>query len=347
MISRQILGCGEVEDHAHLLKSKQREIRKTTMQLHGLHHVTAVTGDVKANVDFYTRLLGLRLVKKTVNQDDTSAYHMFYADKRGTPGTDMTFFDWPQVPPNVRGADSIANTMFRVNGPDALAYWVTRFEAHHVTNSGLETFGGRSILRFEDPEGQRLTLVDDQGATFEGEVWDGADIPVEHGIRGFYGITLSIPRLQRMEPIFSQLMGFIKIADYPSLDNPKEIVTVYGMEGGGPGKEVHVIEQSGAKSGLLGRGGVHHVAFRLKDDAEQAEWFQRLTGMGVRNSGVVERYYFKSLYFRISEGILFELATDTPGFAVDEPLETLGERLALPPFLEPDRAKIEAGLKPI
>jgi glyoxalase family protein len=317
------------------------------MELHGLHHVTAVTGDVKANVDFYTRVLGLRLVKKTVNQDDTSAYHMFYADKLGTPGTDMTFFDWPQVPPNVRGADSIVNTMFRVNGPAALAYWQSRFETRAVKNGGIETFAGRGILRFEDPEGQRLTLVDDQGAPFEGEVWDGVDIPLEHGIRGFYGITLSIPRLQRMEPIFTQLMGFTKMADYPSLDNPNERVTVYGMEGGGPGKEAHVIEQPGTRSGFLGRGGVHHVAFRLKDDVEQAEWLQRLMSLGVRNSGVVERFYFKSLYFRISEGILFELATDTPGFAVDEPLETLGERLALPPFLEPQRKQIEAGLKPI
>src|SRR5215207_2678673 len=150
------------------------------MELHGIHHVTAVTGEVKHNVDFYTKLLGLRLVKKSVNQDDTSAYHLFYADKLGTPGTDMTFFDWPQTPPDVRGTDSIVNTMFRVNGLAALEYWVARFDANNVKHRGLETFAGRAVLRFEDPEGQRLMLVDDQGAAFEGEAWDGANIPVEY-----------------------------------------------------------------------------------------------------------------------------------------------------------------------
>ncbi|MCC6456026.1 MAG: ring-cleaving dioxygenase [Caldilineaceae bacterium] len=317
------------------------------MQLHGIHHVTAVTGDVKQNLHFYTEVLGLRLVKKSVNQDDVSAYHMFYADKVGTPGTDMTFFDWPQTAPEVRGTDSISNTMFRVNGQEALAYWVSRLELNGVQNSGIESFAGRSILRFDDPEGQRLTLVDDQGAAFEGEPTDHTDIPVEFAIRGFYGVELSVPRLAQMEPIFTKLVGFSKVTELPSLDNPNQQVTIYGMDGGGPGKEVHVVEQSGARAAFLGRGGVHHVAFRLKDDEEQQAWLQELTRVGVRTSGLVDRYYFKSVYFRISNGILFELATDGPGFATDEPLETLGERLALPPFLEPRREEIEAGLKPV
>jgi glyoxalase family protein len=317
------------------------------MQLHGIHHVTAVTGDVKSNLHFYTQVLGLRLVKKTVNQDDVSAYHMFYADKLGSPGTDMTFFDWPQTAPNTRGTDSISNTLFRVNGEEALKYWLNRLETHGIRNNGIESFNGRAILRFEDPEEQRLTLVDDQGADFEGELWDGVDIPLEHALRGFYGVELSVPRLAQMEPIFTRLVGFSKITELPSLDNPNQQVTLYGMEGGGPGKEVQVIEQPGARQAFLGRGGVHHVAFRLKDDAEQQAWLQELTRVGVRTSGVVDRYYFKSLYFRISNGILFELATDGPGFASDEPLESLGERLALPPFLEPRRQQIEAGLKPV
>ncbi len=316
------------------------------MQLHGIHHVTAVTGNAKANLDFYTQVLGLRLVKKTVNQDDVSAYHLFYADKLGTPGTDMTFFDWPQTGPNRRGTDSIANTMFRVNGQAALAYWVTRLTANKVQHSGVETFAGRAILRFEDPEGQRLTLVDDQGADYEGEVWDGVDIPVAHAIRGFYGVTLAVPQRAQMEPIFTQLLGFAKVMEHPSLDNPQESVAIYAMDGGGPGKELHVLEQRG-RAGFLGYGGVHHVAFRLRGDEEQQAWLQRLASMGVGNSGVVDRFYFRSLYFRISNGILFELATDDPGFATDEPLDSLGERLALPPFLEPRRAAIEAGLKPI
>jgi glyoxalase family protein len=282
-----------------------------------------------------------------VNQDDTSAYHMFYADKLGTPGTDMTFFDWPQTGPDRRGTDSIANTLFRVNGPAALEYWRRRFAEHQIQHGDLEHFAGRDRLRFEDPEGQRLTLVDDQGAAFQGEVWEGAGIPAEHAIRGFYGVTLSVPQVARYEPIFTELMGWRKVSEQPGLDDPAETATVYAMDGGGPGKEVHVIGQPQAGRAILGAGGVHHVAFRLSGDAEQAAWLQRLQRYGVRNSGVVDRFYFRSLYFRISNGILFELATDDPGFAVDEPLETLGERLALPPFLEPQRTDIEAGLSPV
>ena len=317
------------------------------MQLHGIHHVTAVTGKVKDNVYFYTQVLGLRLVKKTVNQDDVSAYHMFYADKLGTPGTDMTFFDWPQAGPAIRGTDSIVNTMFRVNGRTALEYWERRFDENNVYHSGIQNFAGRDILRFEDPEGQRLTLVDDQGAEFEGEPWEGAGIPPEYAIRGFYGVTISVPRLAQMEPIFTQLLGFERVTALPSLDDPNQMVTIYAMDGGGPGKELHVLEQGIIRSGYPGHGGVHHVAFRVRDDEEQRAWLQHLQQLGVGNSGLVDRFYFKSLYFRISNGILFELATDGPGFATDEPLEHLGEALALPPFLEPRRREIEAGLKPV
>ncbi len=317
------------------------------MQLHGLHHVTAVTGNVHKNHDFYTRILGLRLVKKSVNQDDTSAYHMFYADKIGSPGTDMTYFDWPQAAPERRGSDSIVNTMFRVNGRAALEYWLTRFDTHQVKHGEIEQFDGRDLIRFEDFEGQRMTLVDDQGADFEGEVWDGTEIPVEHAIRGFYGISLSVPHLAPMEPIFSTLLNFEKISEQPNPENPAETITIYGMDGGGPGKEVHLIEQPDVKTGFLGRGGVHHVAFRLTDEGEYSQWLERLNSYQVRNSGPVDRFYFKSLYFRISKGILFELATDGPGFASDEPLEHLGETLALPPFLEPYREQIEANLKPV
>lgn len=317
------------------------------MQLHGLHHVTAVTGDAPANVDFYTRVLGLRLVKKSVNQDDTSAYHLFYADKRGNPGTDMTFFDWPQTPPNVRGTDSISNTLFRVNGRAALEYWVSRFDEQGLQHQAIETFARRDVLRFEDPEGQRLTLVDDQGAAFHGEVWDGAGIPVEKAIRGFFGIQLSAPNLDRIGIVLTQVLYFEELGRQPSLENPGEQVVIFGMEGGGPGKEVHVVLQPSLKPAFLGRGGVHHVAFRVTDETEEQEWDARLRRTGLRTSGEVDRYYFKSLYFRISQGILFELATDGPGFATDEDPEHLGERLALPPFLEPQRKQIEAGLKPL
>lgn len=317
------------------------------MQLHGLHHLTAVTGDAPGNLDFYTRVLGMRLVKKTVNQDDVSAYHLFYADKFGTPGTDITFFDWPQTGPDQRGTDSIVNTMFRVNGRESLNYWMARFDELGVTHQPIESIAGHDIIRFEDREGQRLTLVDDQGAAFEGEVWDETDIPAEFAIRGFYGVTLSVPSLTQVGMILTRILNFQETGSYPSLDNPVEEVFTYAMDGGGPGKEVHVIVQPDQPRAWIGRGGVHHVAFRLTDADEQRAWDRHLRQVGLGTSGVVDRFYFKSLYFRISSGILFELATDGPGFDADEPLDSLGARLALPPFLEPRRQQIEAGLKPL
>jgi glyoxalase family protein len=315
------------------------------MQLHGVHHVTAVTGQVAKNVTFYTQTLGLRLVKKSVNQDDVSAYHLFYADKLGTPGTDMTFFDWPQTGPDRRGTDSIANTLFRVNGRAALDYWVKRFDELGVKHDAIITFAGHDMLRFEDPEGQRLTLVNDGGAPIEGEVWLGAGVPEEFALRGFYGVTLSTPNLDYIHSVLTQVMEWQEVGRDTNADG--ETVVIYGMDGGGPGREVFVVEQPGMRPAGLGGGGVHHVAFRVRNDEEQAYWRERLTSAGAGVSPFIDRYYFKSIYFRISNGILFEIATDGPGFATDEPLETLGERLALPPFLEPRRAQIEAGLKPI
>lgn len=317
------------------------------MQLHGLHHVTAVTTVVQRNLAFYTRLLGLRLVKRSVNQDDTSAYHLFYADKLGSPGTDMTFFDWPHIGPDTRGMDSIVSTQFRVNGRAALDYWLARFDAEGVAHGPVERFAGRDLVRFEDGEGQRLALVDDGGASFAGEVWPAAGIPEAHALRGFHGVVLSTPRLSPIAEILTQILGFEETGRQPAPDNAGEEAIRFGMDGGGPGKEVQVIVQPEERRARLGGGGVHHVAFRIPDEDALHAWDDRLGRFGLRTSGMVDRYYFKSLYFRISNGILFELATDGPGFATDESLETLGERLALPPFLEPYRRSIEAGLRPL
>lgn len=317
------------------------------MQLHGLHHVTAVTGDASNNLIFYTDVLGLRLVKKSVNQDDVSAYHLFYADALGTPGWDMTFFDWPRTGPNQPGTDSIRNTMFRVNGRSALEYWRQRLAGQGVEVGEIETFAGRDVLRFADPEGQALTLVDDQGAPYEGEIWGEAGIPDEHAIRGFYGVMLSLPRLDAVQAILTDLLAFDYHGEVQGFPGAGEPVHRFTMEGGGPGKELFVLLEPDAAPARLGYGGVHHVAFRVADGIEQNAWDERLRQMGLRTSGIIDRYYFQSLYFRISRGILFELATDGPGFAADEPLETLGERLALPPFLEPHRERIEAGLTPL
>lgn len=315
------------------------------MELNGIHHVTAVTAVVEQNLDFYTRVMGLRLVKKSVNQDDVSAYHLFYADKLGSPGSDMTFFDWAHIGAERRGTDSIVVTAFRVNGRPALEYWQERLTAFGVAQHGIETFAGREALRFEDPEGQRLMLVDDGGAPYEGELWDGADVPLEYALRGFYAVALSAPILNRLHLILTQVMGLREVqrAEYPAGGE----AVIYEMGAGGAGRQLWLIEEPRLPLARLGAGGVHHVAFRMRRDDEQDAWRERLLRVGLRVSPVIDRFYFRSIYFRISNGILFEIATDEPGFGVDEAPETLGERLALPPFLEPQRAVIEAGLKPI
>ena len=316
------------------------------MQLHGLHHVTAVTAQAKENLTFYTTVLGLRLVKKSVNQDDVSAYHLFYADKIGTPGTDVTFFDWSTAPKRSGETDGILRTMFRVNGEESLVFWQKRLAQEGITHTGIQLLGERKALLFEDLEGQRLALVDDGGVEFYGEIWNGSNVPNEFAIRGFYAVQLVISTLILIDGILVQALGFTKQSTYNSTEIAGEIVTVYAMEDGGPGKEVHVVERKGAKMLALA-GGVHHVAFRVSDEQELKYWWAVLNQVCLANSGLVDRYYFKSLYFRISDGILFELATDGPGFASDESPEHLGEKLALPPLLESQRKHIEASLKPL
>ncbi len=317
------------------------------MQLNGLHHVTAVSGQIGRNADFYTRVLGLRLVKKSVNQDDTSAYHLFYADKIGSPGSDMTFFDWPQIGREQRGTDSIVGTVFRVNGQAALEYWQARLEQHNVPHQGPETFAGRGLLRFDDPEGQRLMLMDDAGAAYEGEIWDGSEVPVKMALRGFYACLLSTPRLDHTAPILTQLLHYRETdrQPFPAPDGPHTVI--YETGDGGPGRQLWVLEEAGTRPARLGAGGVHHLALRVAGQEEQRAWLERIRNIGLPVSDLIDRYYFQSIYFRISPGILFEIATDGPGFATDEDPATLGQRLALPPFLEPRRAQIEAGLKPI
>ncbi|MFZ4680932.1 MAG: ring-cleaving dioxygenase [Terrimicrobiaceae bacterium] len=312
------------------------------MQLHGIHHLTAVTARARDNHDFYTRTLGLRLVKKTVNQDDVSAYHLFYADGKATPGSDLTFFDWPAAREQ-RGTHSIVRTALRVNGGASLQWWAKRFADSKVSHGGLSERDGRLTLDFEDPEGQRLSLIDD-GGRGDSHPWDKSPVPAAHQIRGLGPITLSVPRLERTEVVLRDVMQMRRVRGYLLAD--KISISVYEMGEGGPAAELHVAEEPGLPPARQGAGGVHHVAFRttLKD---YEAWDERLAEFRVASSGPVNRFYFRSLYFREPNGILFEIATDEPGFTADEPLEALGERLSLPPFLEPRRREIEAGLKPL
>ncbi len=317
------------------------------MQLNGLHHVTAVSARIADNVEFYTQVLGLRLVKKSVNQDDISAYHLFYADKVGSPGTDMTFFDWPYIGPNVRGSDSIAGTAFRVSSRQALDFWAGRFDEYGVYHGQITDFAGRELLAFEDPEGQQLYLVNDRGAAFEGEIWQRPDIPDAYALRGFYSIILSVPAIDQLGMIFTEILNFQEVERAQWIDRESNAVIYSTNQNGGAGSEVWLLEQPTLGRGRLGAGGTHHVAFRVKDFEAQKKWHAHLTGAGLGVSGLIDRFWFRSIYFRVSHGILFEIATDGPGFAIDEALEELGEKLVLPPFLENRREEIEAGLTPI
>lgn len=314
------------------------------MQLEGLHHLTAVTGNPSLNVGFYTEVLGMRLVKKTVNQDDVGAYHLFYADEAGHPGTDVTFFDWPHAGKTSRGVGTITLTSLRVSGRAALEAWARRLTEFGISHDGIVDHSGRGSIAFSDPEGQRLELADDGGAP-GGTPWSRSPVPVEMGIRGLHAVHIPVRKPDATAWILTQVMGFRQEREYRLPDDTR--VLVYEVGHGGPGTEVHLEVRPALGPGQVGIGGVHHVAFRTPDGDEQAAWRTRLDDSGVGVTPVIDRFYFKSIYFREPGGVLFEIATDGPGFASDEPVDRLGENLALPPFLEPQRARIESGLRPI
>ena len=314
-----------------------------SIELKGIHHLTAVSAKIRDNHFFYTRTMGMRLVKRSVNQDDVSAYHLFYADAKGTPGTDLTFFDWP-LPPESRGSRSIARTSLRVAGTESLEYWKARLGELGVRAGEIEERDGRPTLDLEDPEGQRLSLVDDAGAG-ETNAWARSPVPEAHQIRGLGPIVLSVPTITPTDAVL-RAIGMRPVREYPHPENAGDVVHVYEMGPGGVSAELHVAEQRSLRPARPGAGGVHHVAFR-SNDADYDAWAEKLNTLGIPNSGKVDRYWFRSLYFREPNGILFEIATDGPGFGVDEDPATLGEKVALAPFLEPQREQIVKNLKPI
>jgi glyoxalase family protein len=319
--------------------------RTMDIQIPGIHHVTAITGDASGNVRFYTDSLGLRLVKKTVNQDDLSAYHLFYGDAIGSPGTEVTFFDWPHSPLTVPGAGTIAPVALRVPGADALSWWEARLDDLGVAHGPIEERDGHGVLPFADPEGQRLELVDDGGAP-GGQAWSGSSVPPERAITGVHDVTITSALPEETTAVLTRLLGF-RQAGGGRLPDGSGSVAVFETGAGGPGAQVRVVSPRAPSLGQPGVGGVHHVAFRTHDEAEQREWRERVAAAGLNVTPIIDRYYFHSIYFREPGGALFEIATDGPGFVADEPLETLGQSLALPPFLEGRRAEIEAGLRPI
>lgn len=316
------------------------------MQLTGIHHLTAISAQIRENNRFYTQTMGMRLVKRSVNQDDVSAYHLFYADAKGSPGTDLTFFDWP-APRERRGSRSIVRTNLRVNGSKALQWWKERLAdlgVHH--HHEITEIDGRLTLPFEDPEGQRLALIDDGGAGDPPVAWDRSPVPAEYQIRGLGPIVMSVPMLNPTDEVVTRALNMRAARDYAHPDNPSTHVHVFEMGSGGPHAELHIAVQPDLPVARQGAGGVHHVAFRTPD-ADYDAWADRLNELHVPNSGPVDRFWFRSLYLREPNGVLFEIATDGPGFGVDENEATLGEKVVLPPFLESHRAQIVANLKPI
>ena len=312
------------------------------MDLIGIHHLTAVSADIRGNRRFYVDELGMRLVKRSVNQDDVSAYHLFYADGAGSPGTDLTFFDW-EVPRERRGSRSVTRTHLRVADDAALTWWDARLRERGIAAAGITERDGRALIDFEDTEGQRLTLVVDGGAGDAPVPWEDGPVPVPHQIRGLGPIRATVPDPAPTEQVLEHVLN---MRYDRSFEHEGREVRVHVMGAGGPHAELHLEVAPDMPVARPGAGGVHHVAFRIPDDAYDA-WGERLNRFGLPNSGPVDRFWFRSLYFREPAGVLFELATDGPGFAVDEDPAHLGEKVVLPPFLEPRREAILAGLKPI
>lgn len=303
--------------------------------MHGIHHVTAIAGPAARNFAFYTQVLGLRFVKKTVNFDDPGTYHFYFGDEAGSPGSILTFFPWEHAGAGRGGVGQAQITSFRVPAA-SIGFWTHRFVEKGVTHDAPEKVFGETVLRFTDPDGMSLALVGVAGAETEA-AWTADGIPAEHALRGFHGVTLLLDDKAPTAAILTDVLGFKETAQDGSL-------TRY-VSGAALGGVVDIREAKGFLAGRMGRGSVHHVAFRAADDAEQATMSRKLVETHQQHpTGQKDRNYFRSIYFREPGGVLFEIATDAPGFAVDEPKEDLGKTLKLPRFLEPRRREIEAVL---
>jgi glyoxalase family protein len=310
--------------------------------LKGMHHVTAITSSAEENYKFFTYVLGMRLVKKTVNQDDIQTYHLFFADDVGGAGTDMTFFDFPNIPKGTHGTDEIYKTAFRVPTDAALDYWVKRFDRLDVKHTGIQEQFGTKVLSFVDFDDQQYQLISDENneGVASGIPWQNGPIPLEYAITGLGPITIRIAQFDYMKEVLEKVMLFKEIAQEGSFH-------LFEVGEGGNGAQVIVEKNIILPPGRQGFGTVHHAAFRVEDRAVLDEWTERLASFGFQTSGFVDRFFFQSLYARVAQGILFEFATDGPGFMGDEPYETLGEKLSLPPFLESKREHIEGLVRPI
>ncbi|MFX3631710.1 MAG: ring-cleaving dioxygenase [Candidatus Pristimantibacillus sp.] len=311
-------------------------------ELKGIHHVTAITSSAEKNYEFFTYVLGMRLVKKTVNQDDIQTYHLFFADDEGNAGTDMTFFDFPNIPKGVHGINEIYKTSFRVPSDAALDYWEKRFDRLAVKHTGIQELFGTKALSFVDFDDQQYQLISDENnkGIASGKPWQKGPIPLEYAITGLGPVFIRIGQFDYFKEMLEKVLLFREIAKEGSF-------YLFEMGEGGNGAQVVVEHNVVLPPAQQGFGTVHHTAFRVADRSVLEEWIKRLETFRMPSSGYVDRHFFESLYARVAPQILFEFATDGPGFMGDESYETLGEKLSLPPFLEPQREQIEQLVRPI
>jgi glyoxalase family protein len=309
--------------------------------LTGVHHVSTLSSRIAESRRFYIDVMGLRPVITTVNQDDPSMYHLFFGDGAGTPGSDITVFDIPSAAPERRGNNAITHTTFRVHGQSALDYWMQRLDSLGISHSGILQRHERATLNFDDPVGTRLCLVDDGGAG-TAHPWENSSVPADHQLRGLGYVAITVPVLQPTDRFLTKGLGLNHHHVHVSNDAATH---VYFMGEGGAHAEVHVIVRDDVPRARYGSGGVHHLALRVPQGQAQEEWVEHLNSLDYHNSGIVDRHYFQSVYVREPNHVLFELATDGPGFDVDGPIDET--KLSLPPFLEPRREEIQARLKPL
>ncbi len=305
-----------------------------SIEFAGLHHVTAIAGDPQVNVDFYAGILGLRLVKKTVNFDDPGSYHLYYGDAAGNPGTIVTFFSWPGSRRGRIGTGQVSATSFIVP-EDSLGYWTERLVEHGIRFEQPERRFDETVLVFGDPDGLAVEIVARPGRN-GGEVWKGSPVPPGSAIRGISGVTLSERSAGITTDLLTNLLGFEKVEEKDGRARYRS-----------GGSFADVLDEPDGPAGRTAVGTVHHVAWRAPDEATQEAWREEIAARGFHVTPILDRKYFRSVYFREPGGVLFEIATDPPGFTVDEDKEHLGESLKLPPWLEKDRESIEQSLPPI
>ena len=304
----------------------------------GLHHVTAISSDPQKTLDFYTKILDLRLIKLTVNYDDPSTYHIYFGDEVGHPGTVLTFFPWPGQPKGSTGAGQATNTSFSIPR-ESIPYWQDRLKSHSISLETPRKRFGDTVLSFTDNDGQGLELVGSQEIE-QRTGWKQGPVPSEHAIRGFHGVTLTEEILERTETVLVDTLGFRLLGE-------EENRFRYAAGKGAAGTIVDIVSRPNVQRGFVSVGTIHHVAFRAADDEHQKALREEILKSDLNVTPVINRNYFHSIYFREHGGVLFEVATDQPGFTIDEPPERLGTQLALPPWLEHSRAEIEKNLPPV